>query len=506
MKQLLKLGLKEVKIGSFIGHDVLKNGTSRIIKSPINGLPIGEVLDAPSSDLAFALNRAEEAFREWRSVPPPKRGALIKSYGELLREHKETLAEIVTLEVGKIPAEATGEVQEMIDICDMAVGQSRQLYGLTIASERSGHRLMEQWHPLGVIGVISAFNFPMAVWSWNAMLAIICGNSVVWKPSEKTPLSAIACHHLLMEAINRSDGVPDAISSVLIGGAELGIELSKNRKVALLSATGSVGMGREVAKTVSSRLGKYLLELGGNNAMVVTPSADLNLAVRAITFSAVGTTGQRCTTLRRLIVHEDLKDILLERLKVAYKSIRIGSPLEDGVIMGPLIDHKALLQYKHAIIEAEKQGGKVFSGGELAQGLNDNYVKPVIIEISASSAIVQEETFAPILYVIPYKTLDQAIAIHNGVSQGLSSSIFTSDLREAELFLSAVGSDCGIANVNIGTSGAEVGGAFGGEKDTGGGRESGSDSWKNYMRRATNTINFSNQLPLAQGVTFWNDE
>jgi aldehyde dehydrogenase (NAD+) len=423
----------------------------------------------------------------------------------LLREHKEDLAAVVTWEAGKISQEAIGEVQEMIDICEFAVGLSRQLYGKTIATERPAHRMMEQWHPLGAIGVISAFNFPVAVWAWNAMLAFVCGDTVVWKPSEKTPLSAIACQALVARAVSELDFVPPGVSNLIIGGADVGQALSADARLPLISATGSVAMGRAVAQTVAARLGRSLLELGGNNGMVVTPSADLALAERAIVFAAVGTCGQRCTSLRRLIVHKSIADQLVARLAKIYETLPIGNPLDEGVLVGPLVDARAAEAMDKALLAAKEQGGRsITGGGRVTNGVpkGGHYVRPAIVEIGAEAAVVKQETFAPILYFLSYRTLDDAIRIHNDVPQGLSSAIFTGDVREAEIFCSATGSDCGIANVNIGTSGAEIGGAFGGEKETGGGRESGSDSWQAYMRRTTNTINYSDQLPLAQGIRF----
>ena len=441
-------------------------------------------------------------------MPAPRRGELIRLFAEELRAHKEPLGGLVTLECGKILQEGLGEVQEMIDICDFAVGLSRQLHGLTIASERPGHRMMETWHPLGAIGVITAFNFPVAVWAWNFALAVVCGDSVVWKPSEKTPLSAFACRALFARACARFGGAPEGLAEVVVGDAEVGERLVDDRRLKLISATGSCRMGRRVGPRVAARLGRTLLELGGNNAMIVGASADLDLAVRAIVFAAVGTAGQRCTSLRRLIVHEDVYDPLLARLKAAYESISIGDPRDPGTLVGPLIEGAAFESMEQALAKAAQEGGAVFGG---ARVLEDSYpgayyVEPAIVEMETQTDIVRAETFAPVLYVLKYRALDEAIAIHNDVPQGLSSAIFTRDLNEAEAFLSAEGSDCGIANVNIGPSGAEIGGAFGGEKDTGGGRESGSDAWKNYMRRATNTINYSNELPLAQGITFGLEE
>jgi aldehyde dehydrogenase (NAD+) len=464
--------------------------------SPIDGKRIGAV--APAADVGAVVERAHSAFLAWRSVPPPRRGELVRLFGEVLREEKAALGRLVSLEAGKILQEGLGEVQEMIDICDFAVGLSRQLYGLTIATERPGHRMMETWHPLGVVGVISAFNFPVAVWAWNACLAFVCGDCVVWKPSEKTPLCAAAVQALFERAVTRFGDAPPHLSQVIQGGREAGEALVDDPRIALLSATGSTRMGRHVAPRVAARFGRVLLELGGNNGMVVAPSADLALAERAITFAAVGTAGQRCTTLRRLFVHDEVYESLVPRLKQIWAGVPVGNPLDEGVLVGPLIDQAAVEAMARALGTARNEGGDV-SGGEPLGGL---YVRPALVEMPAQTAITLTETFAPILYVMRYSALDEAIAAHNAAPQGLSSSIFTNDLREAELFLSAAGSDCGIVNVNIGPSGAEIGGAFGGEKETGGGRESGSDAWRAYMRRATNTINYSSDLPLAQGVDF----
>jgi aldehyde dehydrogenase (NAD+) len=475
-------------------------------RSPIDGRTLATIPSATPADVSAAVTAANDAFLKWRLVPAPKRGELVRRFAQKLRERKHDLSALVTLEAGKITSESLGEVQEMIDIADFAVGLSRQLYGLTIATERPGHRMMEQWHPLGPVGVITAFNFPVAVWAWNAMLALVCGDPVIWKPSEKTPLCAIACHQLLQETIARMPDVPPAVASLLIGDAtDVGSPLAASEGVPLISATGSTRMGRAVAETVAKRLGRSLLELGGNNALILAPSADLDLATRAIVFAAAGTAGQRCTTLRRLIAHRSVKPEILRRLKTIYAKLKIGDPRHDGVLVGPLIDEAAGESMTRALASARAAGATIH-GGERVTGdgvpAGGVYVRPALVEISAGVPIVREETFAPILYVLEYDTLDQAISIHNAVPQGLASAIFTSDVREAETFLSASGSDCGIANVNIGTSGAEIGGAFGGEKQTGGGRESGSDSWKNYMRRTTNTINYSRQLPLAQGVSF----
>jgi aldehyde dehydrogenase (NAD+) len=474
-------------------------------RSPIDGATLGSITTATDDQVDAAIAAAHEAFLKWRSVPAPVRGAFVREVGQRLRASKAELGRVVAVETGKCTAEAEGEVQEMIDICDFAVGLSRQLYGRTIASERPGHRLMEQWHPLGVVGVISAFNFPVAVWAWNAMLAWVCGDAVVWKPSEKAPLSAWACQRIVTEAMAACDDVPDAVSCVVMGGASVGQRLAASPRVPLVSATGSTAMGRKVAAAVGGRLGRSLLELGGNNAMIVTPSADLDLAVRAIVFAAVGTAGQRCTTLRRLIVHDDVADALVDRLVKAYGQLTIGDPTDEGVHVGPLIDEAAGEAMHAALDDAKAQGGRVVTGGQrVTEGVPPGgwYPQPAIVEIDASAAVTRQETFAPILYVMRYRDLTDAIAMHNDVPQGLSSAIFTTDVREAERFMSAEGSDCGIANVNIGTSGAEIGGAFGGEKDTGGGRESGSDAWRAYMRRTTNTVNYSRSMPLAQGIRF----
>ena len=473
--------------------------------SPITGEAIGGVgLNTPA-DMIAAIDKADNAFKQWRSVPAPKRGELIRLFGEELRQHKETLGQLVTLEAGKILQEGLGEVQEMIDICDFAVGLSRQLYGLTMASERPGHRMMETWHPLGVVGLITPFNFPVAVWAWNFALALMCGNSTVWKPSEKTLLTAVACQHLFEKAVARFKDAPDGLSCLIQGGRDVTDVLVDHPKVALVSATGSTEMGRSVGQRVAKRFGKSLLELGGNNAMILTPSADLNLAYRAITFSAVGTSGQRCTTLRRLFVHNSMKADVIAKLKSIYESVRIGNPLDAEILCGPLIDQHSFTAFQKTIETAQSEGGTLVTGGtRVLTDLYPNgyYVSPALIDMPSHTDVMFRETFAPILYVVGYDTLDEAITLNNQVPQGLSSCIFTTDIREAEYFLSAQGSDCGIVNVNIGPSGAEIGGAFGGEKETGGGRESGSDSWRNYMRRATNTVNYSSHLPLAQGIKF----
>jgi aldehyde dehydrogenase (NAD+) len=481
-----------------------------VARSPIDGAVIGRLVPASREEISAAVGRAAATFLQWRLVPAPKRGELVRLFGQELRAHKDALAAVVTLETGKILAEAAGEVQEMIDVCDFAVGLARQLYGKTIASERLGHRIMETWHPLGVVGVISAFNFPVAVWSWNAAVALVCGDPVVWKPSEKAPLSALACQSIFMRALRAysadrgSDEDWSGLSTVVLGGRNTGAALVSDRRVALVSATGSVPMGRQVGPVVAERFGRVLLELGGNNAVIVTPSADLELAVQAILFAAVGTAGQRCTSLRRLIVHSSVADDLVDRLRRHYDTLPIGDPFDPTTMVGPLIDAAALDAMDTALAAARTDGGIVHGGGRVLAGEFPGacYVRPALVEMPAQTEIVRQETFGPILYVLRYHDFDKAIAIHNDVPQGLSSGIFTNDLREAEQFLAAGGSDCGIANVNIGPSGAEVGGAFGGEKDTGGGRESGSDSWRAYMRRSTATINFSTELPLAQGITF----
>jgi len=499
--------------------DAARTGGALAVHSPIDGGEIARLAPHTAGDVAAQAKRAVTAFEAWRLVPAPRRGELIRLFGEQLRAHKDDLGALVTVECGKILEEGKGEVQEMIDICDFAVGLSRQLYGLTIASERPGHRMMETWHPLGPIGLITAFNFPVAPWAWNFALAIVCGDPMIWKPSELTPLTALACKNIFAKAVARfgetsgdasgdmSGGAPKDLLQIVIGDKALGEALVDDPRLPLISATGSCRMGREVGVRVARRLGRSLLELGGNNAMIVAPSADLSLAERAILFSAVGTAGQRCTTLRRLIVHEDIYDALLPGLKRAYGSVALGDPLEAGVLIGPLI-HRAAFEAMQATLAVVAGEGGVVTGGErvMAEASPDAYyVKPAIVEMAAQTATLRDETFAPILYVMKYCDLADAITMHNDVPQGLSSCIFTTDLREAETFTSAAGSDCGIANVNIGPSGAEIGGAFGGEKDTGGGRESGSDAWKAYMRRATNTVNFSDALPLAQGIKFGED-
>ena len=498
LRELARAGLARCGVDA-----ALLSGT-QMSRTPITGgnlLPVGW---ASQADADRAVEVAQEAFAAWRTTPAPIRGALVKRLGELLAEHKEPLADLVTLEVGKIRSEARGEVQEMIDICDFAVGLSRQLYGQTMPSERPGHRLMETWHPLGVVAVVTAFNFPVAVWSWNAAIALVCGDVVVWKPSELTPLTALACAALLDRAA-ADVGAPKGVNQVLLGDSAVAGRLVDNPAVPLVSATGSVRMGRAVASRVAARLGQSLLELGGNNAAIVAPSADLDLATRGIVFAAAGTAGQRCTSLRRLIVHERVADELLDRVVGAYRRLPIGNPLEQSTLVGPLVHDRAYAAMEDALAEVRADGGDVLVGGgrRLAdEAPNAYYVEPAVTRVPGQTDVVRRETFAPLLHVVTYTDLDEAIALQNGVPQGLSSSIFTADQQEAERFLAADGSDCGIANVNIGTSGAEIGGAFGGQKETGGGRESGSDAWKAYMRRATNTVNYSGELPLAQGVDF----
>jgi len=479
-------------------------GDAVAARTPITGERLfGLRADSPE-EVDRAIETAHAAFRGWQTTPAPVRGALVKRLGELLTEHKQYLADLVTVEVGKIGSEALGEVQEMIDICDFAVGLSRQLYGRTMPSERTGHRLMETWHPLGVVGVITAFNFPVAVWAWNTAVALVCGDTVVWKPSELTSLTALACSALLDRAAAET-GAPANLNQVVLGAAEVGERLADSPLVPLISATGSTRMGRAVGPRVAARFGRSILELGGNNATVLTPSADLDLAVNAAVFAAAGTAGQRCTTLRRLIVHADVADTVVERLVAAFRRLPIGDPVQDTTLVGPLVSEGAYTRMREALERATADGGTLCAGGErqsaeAAPGAY--YVQPAIVRMPAQTAVVREETFAPILYILTYSDLDEAIRLHNDVPQGLSSGIFTTDQGEAERFLAADGADCGIVNVNIGTSGAEIGGAFGGEKETGGGRESGSDAWRAYMRRATNTVNYSGDLPLAQGVSF----
>jgi aldehyde dehydrogenase (NAD+) len=479
----------------------LPAGTGAIARSPITGGTLTELGAADATEVEAAIGRAHAAFRTWRSVPAPARGALVKRFGRLLEEHTSDLAELVTIEVGKIRSEARGEIQEMVDICDYAVGLSRQLEGRTMPSERPGHRLMETWHPRGVVAVISAFNFPAAVWSWNTAIALVCGDTVIWKPSELTPLTSLACSAILDRAL-ADGGFPADVHQVLITDRDSAAPLLDDPRVSLVSATGSERMGAEIGPRVAGRFGSALLELGGNNAAIVTPSADLDLAVRGIVFAAAGTAGQRCTTMRRVIAHASVVDELVGRLATVYARLPVGDPRDSGTLVGPLVNEAALDRMQEAIAAAVADGGELVVGGERREIVGGAYVTPAIVRMPAQTAVVRRETFAPLLYVLTYDSIDEAIAIQNDVPQGLSSSIFTLDQREAEQFMSAAGSDCGIVNVNIGTSGAEIGGAFGGEKTTGGGRESGSDAWRAYMRRATNTINYSNDLPLAQGVSF----
>lgn len=499
--ELLTSGLSACGVDT----DVLNGGTASAslpARSPITGQSLGMIAADTKETAAEKIAAAQTAFDTWRDVPAPVRGQLVQRWGQLLGEHKEELATIITVEAGKTPSEATGEVQEMIDICEFALGQSRQLWGKTMPSERPGHRLMETWHPLGVVGVISAFNFPVAVYSWNTALALVAGDAVVWKPSENAVLAALGAQSLLARAAAEV-GAPENLTPVLIGGRDIGDAVVRDERVALVSATGSVRMGREVGPVVAQRFGRVLLELGGNNAAIVTPSADTDLALRGVVFAAAGTAGQRCTTLRRLIVDESIADDFVDKVVAAYKTLSIGSPTEDGVLVGPLINEGAYEAMRSALEQAKSEGGQVLTGGErvLSEERPDAYyVDPAVVRMPSQTAVMESETFAPILYVVTYSELDEALEIHNGVPQGLSSTIFTSELAESERFLSR--SDCGIANVNIGTSGAEIGGAFGGEKETGGGRESGTDSWKAYMRQATNTVNYSGELPLAQGVEF----
>ncbi len=489
-----------VKLG--VEVDCWKGG-KLVVTSPIDGAPLATVPELEAADVTAAIGRAHAAFLEWRTVPAPRRGELVRLLGEELRANKAALARLVTLEVGKVVSEGLGEVQEMIDICDFAVGLSRQLYGLTIQSEQPDHRLVEHWRPIGVVGVISAFNFPVAVWSWNAALALVCGDAIVWKPSAKTPLTALATHALFLRAAAKFGDAPKDLATVLIARREAGEALVDDPRVAVLSATGSTRMGRTVGERLSRRFGRAILELGGNNASIVTPSADLDLTLRAVAFGAMGTAGQRCTTLRRLIVHESVYDVLIRKLISVYGAVSVGDPIAGDALVGPLIDGAAFAAMQHSLAAAREAGGIVHGGARVdVNGPDSFYVRPALVEMPAQVGPVLEETFAPILYALKYRDLDEAIALQNGVPQGLSSSIFATDIREVERFLSEQGSDCGIANVNMGTSGAEIGGAFGGEKETGGGRESGSDAWKAYMRRQTSAVNYGRAMPLAQGVTF----
>ncbi|MBP6511656.1 MAG: aldehyde dehydrogenase family protein [Bacteroidia bacterium] len=507
VEEMLKaLGIDKMNYGASTGAKWIKT-SGEVIESfsPADGQLIASVQQATTDDYEHIIKTSQEAFATWRMIPAPKRGEIVRQMGDALREYKEPLGRLVSFEMGKIYQEGLGEVQEMIDICDFAVGLSRQLYGLTMHSERSRHRMYEQYHPLGTIGVISAFNFPVAVWAWNAMLAMVCGDVVVWKPSSKVPLCAVATHKIIQKVL-AANNVPEGVLNLIIASSKhVGDNFLADKRVPLISVTGSTRVGRRAGKIVGERLGRSLLELGGNNAIIISEKADFDLALRAVVFGAVGTAGQRCTSTRRLIIHESIYDQFTQKVKAAYEHIRIGHPLDSKTLVGPLIDNGAVKDFTNAIEAARKEGGKVIFGGEVLSGdgfESGNYVVPCIIEAKNHYHIVQEETFAPILYLMKYATMEEAIAQQNDVPQGLSSSIFTKDLQEAEAFLSHEGSDCGIANVNIGTSGAEIGGAFGGEKDTGGGRESGSDAWKVYMRRQTNTINYSKELPLAQGIQF----
>lgn len=503
---LSQLGIEEINNGASTGGKWFKTRGERIDSiSPVDGKLIASVNAASEADYEAVILKAQEAFKEWRMIPAPKRGEIVRQLAERIRFYKEPLGKLVSYEMGKSLQEGLGEVQEMIDICDFAVGLSRQLYGLTMHSERPGHRMYEQYHPLGIVGIISAFNFPVAVWNWNTALAWVCGDVCVWKPSEKTPITAIACQQITKEVFD-ANGVPEGVSGLVIGGAEIGKLMAEDTRVPLISATGSTRMGKSVGAAVGARLGKSLLELGGNNAIIITPTADLKMVVPGAVFGAVGTAGQRCTSTRRLIIHEEIYDKVKDALTSAYKQLKIGNPLDQNFHVGPLIDQDAVNAYLGALDKAVAEGGKIIvEGGVLTgEGYESGcYVKPAIVEAQNHFAIVQHETFAPILYIMKYSGgVENAIKLQNGVPQGLSSAIMTNDLKESEAFLSQQGSDCGIANVNIGTSGAEIGGAFGGEKETGGGRESGSDAWKVYMRRQTNTINYSDSLPLAQGIKF----
>ena len=500
---LSKLGIKDINEGTSTGSNSFANGKIIESYSPVDGTLIGKVQASTKEDYETAMTKAEEAFKTWRLVPAPKRGEIVRQMGDELRKYKEPLGQLVSYEMGKSLQEGLGEVQEMIDICDFAVGLSRQLYGLTMHSERPMHRMYEQWHPMGIVGIISAFNFPVAVWSWNSMIAWVCGDVCIWKPSSKTPLCAVACQNIIKTVLERNN-VPEGVSCLVVGN-ESGDLINNDKRIPLVSFTGSTRIGRHVSKTVAERFGNTILELGGNNAIIVSEHADINMVLVGAVFGAVGTAGQRCTTTRRLIIHESVYDKTVEVLKNAYGQLKIGNPLDSNNHVGPLIDKGSVQDYLNAIEKAKAEGGKVIVEGGVMEGEGYEsgcYVKPCIIEAENHFHIVQEETFAPILYIMKYKTIQEAIELQNGVPQGLSSSIFTNNMREMELFLSQAGSDCGIANVNIGTSGAEIGGAFGGEKETGGGRESGSDAWKAYMRRQTNTINYGTELPLAQGIRF----
>ncbi len=506
MSFLKELGIEKKNFGASYG-EWIRNDKAPLLKStsPINGELIAEIYQAGEEEYETVIGRAQEAFKVWRNIPAPKRGEIVRLIGLELRKYKEPLGSLVSLEMGKILPEGKGEVQEMIDIADFAVGQSRQLYGLTIASERPQHRMLEQWMPLGPLGIITAFNFPVAVWSWNALLAAVCGDVMIWKPSSQVPLCAIAVQNIVDRVVNEQ-GLPKGIFNTIIGpGSTVGQKILEDPRVPLVSFTGSIPMGRRVARHVGERLGKTILELGGNNAIIITETADMDLALRAVLFGAVGTAGQRCTTTRRLIIHESVYNSFVERLLKAYKQVPIGNPMEEGILMGPMVDRAAVETMQAALDQVKKEGGKILYGGEIltdGEYKDGNYVRPCIVEAKNEYEIVQNETFAPILYLMKYKTKEEALSIHNGVHQGLSSAIFSNNMKEIEYFLGPEGSDCGIANVNIGTSGAEIGGAFGGEKDTGGGRESGSDAWKAYMRRQTVTKNWGDELPLAQGIKF----
>lgn len=506
MKDFLKkLNINELNKGVSTGQNWWQGAGNQIDSySPVDGELIGSVHQASTADFEKVVEQANNAFKTWRTIPAPKRGEIVRQMGDALRKNKHELGQLVSYEMGKSLQEGWGEVQEMIDICDFAVGLSRQLYGLSMHSERPSHRMYEQWHPIGIVGVISAFNFPVAVWSWNAMIAWVCGDVCIWKPSEKAPLSAIACQNIILDVLKAND-VPEGVSCLVVGDRHIGELMSSDTRIPLVSATGSTRMGKAVASTVAGRLGKCLLELGGNNAIIVTENADLQLVIPAVVFGAVGTAGQRCTSTRRLIVHENIYEQVKNTLVKAYSQLKIGNPLDTNIHVGPLIDTDAVNMYLNAIFSAIQEGGKLLAGGKVLSGESFEsgcYVQPAILEMTEQSETVCHETFAPILYLLKYSSLDEAITLQNDVPQGLSSAIFTLNIREAEQFLSVNGSDCGIANVNIGTSGAEIGGAFGGEKETGGGRESGSDAWKAYMRRQTNTINYSTQMPLAQGIKF----
>jgi len=506
---LESLGIHAPEDGYFPGYVsgdryVAGEGGVLPVTSPIDGSVLAKFKMASVNQTKEAIQTASDSFKSWCSIPAPQRGELVRVIGNVARQHKQSLASFITFEVGKTRQEALGEVQEWIDVCDFAVGQSRQLHGLTVVSERSEHRLMEQWLPLGPVGIVTAFNFPMAVWAWNAMLALVCGDTLVWKPSEKTPLCALACHRIVQLAAEQL-GLPSGISNIIVGGAETGQTICQDSRMPLVSATGSIPMGKKVAQTVAARLGRTILELGGNNAMIISPTANLDLALRAIVFAAVGTTGQRCTSLRRLIVHKSILNKLSTAIADSYRGLKIGDPRDESTLIGPLIEESSFQQMQAALDQARQQGGELLCGGHRITAdvpSGGVYVAPALVKMPAQTDIVKQETFAPVLYVMEYEEFEQAVQIHNDVPQGLSSAIFTENMREAERFLSVNGSDCGIANVNIGTSGAEIGGAFGGEKETGGGRESGTDSWRNYMRRSTNTINYGNELPLAQGIEF----